>query len=124
MRTILAVGFTLALCSGAMADMSMSFEWGPTKKCFDSKSPPITLSSVPAGTAMLEITMVDRNAPGFDHGGGKVPYTGQASLPYGAFKYQGPCPPMGQHFYRITVKAQDAAGKTLATAKADSPFPK
>jgi phosphatidylethanolamine-binding protein (PEBP) family uncharacterized protein len=107
----------------ALADMKVSFDWGSTKKCFDSKSPPISLSGVPAGTKKLDIRMKDMNVPDYNHGGGKVDYTGQKSLGYGAFSYTGPCPPSGKHKYRFTVKALDAGGKTLATATADKMFP-
>jgi phosphatidylethanolamine-binding protein (PEBP) family uncharacterized protein len=102
--------------------MSVSFEWGPTKKCFDPKSPPIALSGVPEGTKNLAIKMTDLNAVDYNHGGGTVAYSGQKSLPYGAFRYQGPCPP-SRHTYQFTVKALDGSGKVLATAKARRPFP-
>ncbi|MBA8878272.1 phospholipid-binding protein [Phyllobacterium myrsinacearum] len=114
---------TAAMMTSASA-MGISFEWGQTKKCFDSNTPPIKLSDVPKGTTQLEVKMVDTNAIDFNHGGGKVAYTGQASLPYGAVKYKGPCPPEGTHYYSITVKALDATGKTLATAKDKKPFAK
>jgi phosphatidylethanolamine-binding protein (PEBP) family uncharacterized protein len=120
------IGLTAALLfSGsalAHAEMTVSFEWGPTKKCFDSKSPPMQLSGVPENTKTLDIRMVDLNSP-YEHGGGKVAYSGNNALPYGAFKYQGPCPPE-QHTYQFTVKALDAGGKTLATAKARKTFKK
>ncbi|TCR07286.1 phospholipid-binding protein [Neorhizobium sp. JUb45] len=122
MRIALTVLFSLSLTTVALADMKASVEWGPTKKCFDSKSPPISLSGVPAGTVKLDIKMVDMDAMSYNHGGGKVDYKGQQSLPYGAFRYSGPCPPM-RHTYRFTVKALDAVGKTLATAKASKDFP-
>lgn len=126
MRKLLLISAaTLIVASNAFAaDMSVAFEWGPTKKCFDSKSPPIKLSNVPQGTAKLLIKMIDQNASSFDHGGGSVAFKGQAQLPYGAFKYKGPCPPSGTHFYKITVKAVDASGKTLSSGSATQPFSK
>lgn len=114
---------TVALSGVAHAGMKVSFDWGPTKQCFDSKSPPMSLSGVPDGTAQLDIRMKDQNAPDFMHGGGKVSYEGQKSLPYGAFRYKGPCPPSGKHKYRFTVKALDAKGKVLDTAQTDRMFP-
>jgi phosphatidylethanolamine-binding protein (PEBP) family uncharacterized protein len=123
MRGLMVIAFLLASCTAAMADMKVSFDWGPTKKCFDSKSPPISLSGVPAGTKALDIRMKDMNVPDYNHGGGKVDYSGQKSLVYGAFSYTGPCPPSGKHKYRFTVNALDAGGKTLATATADKMFP-
>jgi len=121
MRISLATLLVLGMTGAAQAGMGVSFDWGPTKKCFDPKSPPMRLSGVPDGTRTLDIRMVDRNAV-FNHGGGKVAYTGQKSLPYGAFRYKGPCPP-SPHIYRFTVKALDAGGKTLATATAEKRFP-
>ena len=124
MRLLIASMMSLVMVSAASAtDMKVSFEWGRTKKCFDAKSPPIKLSVVPEGTAQLDIRMTDQNAPDFRHGGGKVAYSGQASLPYGAFSYKGPCPPSGKHKYRFAVKALDGKGKTLAKATADRMFP-
>lgn len=123
MRIALAITI-LALTAGtASADMSMKFDWGPSKKC-DSKSPPISVSGVPDGTVKLQFSMTDLNVPTFRHGGGSVDYKGQNAVPYGAFRYKGPCPPSGVHKYRITVKALDAKKKTLATASATQNFPK
>lgn len=124
-KLLLISAATLIVSSNAYAaDMGVAFEWGPTKQCFDSKSPPIKLSNVPQGTAKLLIKMIDQNASSFDHGGGSVAFKGQAQLPYGAFKYKGPCPPSGTHFYKITVNAVDASGKTLSTSSATQPFSK
>lgn len=124
MRLLIASIVSLMMVPAASAaDMKASFDWGPTKKCFDAKSPPIKLSAVPEGTVQLDIRMTDQNAPEFRHGGGKIAYSGENSLPYGAFSYKGPCPPSGKHKYRFTVKALDAKGKTLAKATADRMFP-
>ncbi|MRX33236.1 phospholipid-binding protein [Aminobacter sp. MDW-2] len=120
---VMAAALSVVASSSFAAGMGVSFEWGPTKKCFDSKSPPIVLSNVPAGTVKLEIKMIDQNAS-YNHGGGNVAFSGQSQLPYGAFKYKGPCPPSGTHFYKITVKALDASGKALASGSATQPFSK
>jgi len=122
MRLLLASTILAALTATAHAEMKVSFEWGPTKKCFDPNSPPFKLSGVPSGTAALDFHMTDKNAPNFNHGGGQVPFKGETSLPYGAFKYKGPCPPSGTHTYVFTVKALDANGKVLAMAKAQRDF--
>ncbi len=75
MRKLVLIAVASLYATGAMAaDLGVSFNWGPTKKCFDPKSPPISVRNVPAGTKTLEITMIDRNAMGFNHGGGKVAY--------------------------------------------------
>jgi phosphatidylethanolamine-binding protein (PEBP) family uncharacterized protein len=78
---------------------------------------------VPAGTKRLTFVMKDLDAPSFPHGGGTLAFTGQAQVSRGAFSYKGPCPPSGQHNYRWTIEAQDAAGKTLATATVTKKFP-
>jgi phosphatidylethanolamine-binding protein (PEBP) family uncharacterized protein len=120
-RTVLVLPFLLAASGGAHA-FDMSFTWGPTKPCFDPKSPPITLKSVPDGTKKLRFKMVDLDAPSYPHGGGTVSYAGKNSLPYGAFRYQGPCPP-SPHTYQISVDALDGSGKKLGSAKAKRRFP-
>jgi phosphatidylethanolamine-binding protein (PEBP) family uncharacterized protein len=122
MRILLACLISLGFAGAAAADMKVSFQWGPTEKCFDRKSPPMSLKGVPEGTVKLDIRMKDLNAPDFNHGGGKVDYSGQTSLEYGAFKYKGPCPPQ-THLYVFTVKALDSKGKTIATATAKRKFP-
>jgi phosphatidylethanolamine-binding protein (PEBP) family uncharacterized protein len=122
MRIFTVAALFLALTGSASA-MSMSFDWGPTKKCFDSKSPPITLSNVPKGTVKLRFKMVDLNAVNYPHGGGTVSYKGKNQLAYGAFRYKGPCPPT-PHTYQFTVEALDKDGKKLATAKARKSFSK
>lgn len=122
MRVLLACLISLGFAGTAAADMKVSFQWGETGKCFDRKSPPMSLNGVPEGTTKLDIRMKDLNAPDFNHGGGKVDYSGQKTLEYGAFKYKGPCPPQ-THIYVFTVKALDAKGKTLATATAKRKFP-
>ena len=120
---ILTLALVLVALPVSASAMSINFSWGPTKKCFDSKSPPITLSVVPAGTKSLKFKIVDLNAIDYPHGGGKVAYTGQNKLPYGAFRYKGPCPP-SRHTYQISVDALDAKGKKLASAKARQAFSK
>lgn len=122
--------FLVAVCcfvaavglSSAASAMSLSFDWGPTQKCFDPKSPPMTVSGAPAGTKKLRISMTDLDAPDYPHGGGTVAYSGNGKLSYGAFRYRGPCPP-SPHIYRMKAEALDGAGKVLATATAKRRFP-
>ena len=66
------------------------------------------LSNVPEGTKILQFRMKDKNAPGYNHGGGKVEYSGQNTIEPGAFKYKSPCPPGGVHTYIWTVTAKNA----------------
>lgn len=125
-KQLIAAVAVLLLAGGTMAhaqSFAVDFTWEGTAKCFDPKSPPFTLSGVPAGTRVLKFQMRDLDAPDFAHGGGTVPYQGQGRIERGAFAYKGPCPPQGQHSYRWTVEAQDGSGKTLATAQVTKKFP-
>ena len=119
----LAVVAALSPASAQAPSFGVDFSWEGTAACFDPKSPPFTLSGVPTGTKRLKFAMKDLDAPSFPHGGGTIAYTGQPQVSRGAFSYKGPCPPSGQHTYQWTVEAQDAAGKTLATATVAKKFP-
>ncbi|MGE5202843.1 MAG: YbhB/YbcL family Raf kinase inhibitor-like protein [Acidobacteriota bacterium] len=121
LATILLLGGSPLLAQ--TRNFSVDFSWSGTGACFDPKSPPFSLSDVPAGTKRLVFSMKDLDAPGFPHGGGNVPYTGESQIARGAFAYKGPCPPQGQHTYQWTVEARDGAGKTLATATVARKFP-
>lgn len=122
MKLVIAAAAAILASSPAMAEMKASFEWGETTKCFDKNSPPFKVSGVPDGTAKLSFLMTDLDAPDYRHGGGKVNYTGQSAIPYGAFRYKGPCPP-SKHKYRFTIKALDAKGKEIAKTTATKSFP-
>jgi len=125
-RIMAAIALVLLVATPLVAQTTafgLDFSWSGTGACFDPKSPPFTLSGVPAGTARLIFQMKDLDAPGFPHGGGNIPYAGQPQIARGAFSYKGPCPPQGQHTYQWTVEAQDGAGKTLATATVARKFP-
>lgn len=122
MKRALIIAAAILASSPAMAEMKASFDWGQTTKCFDKNSPPFKVSGVPEGTAKLAFTMTDLDAPDYRHGGGKVDYTGQSAIPYGAFRYKGPCPP-SRHKYRFTIKALDAKGKEIAKTTATKSFP-
>ena len=119
---VLSVAAVLLFCGDAASAMGLSFEWGPTQQCFDKKSPPVRLSDVPAKTEKLRFKLVDLDAPDYPHGGDTIQYAGNDSLPYGAFRYTGPCPP-SPHTYRLSAEALDAGGKVLAKAAAEKRFP-
>lgn len=107
----------------AQPSFNVAFTWDGTLPCFDPQSPPFMLSGVPTGTKALRFAMKDLDAPDFNHGGGTVAFDGQQRIERGAFTYRGPCPPRGQHRYEWTISAQDAAGRTLATATIETRFP-
>src|SRR5215470_576644 len=67
--------------AGAQApSFNVDFSWEGTASCFDPKSPPFSLSGVPAGTKRLSFAMKDLDAPGYPHGGGIVAYAGQPEV--------------------------------------------
>jgi phosphatidylethanolamine-binding protein (PEBP) family uncharacterized protein len=119
---VLGVTFGTSLHAQSSAFV-VDFTWQGTGSCFDPKSPPFSLTGVPGGTKVLKFSMKDLDAQTYVHGGGSIAYDGQSQIDRGAFSYQGPCPPYGQHSYQWTVEAQDGNGKTLATATAMKKFP-
>jgi hypothetical protein len=128
LKRLVAISAALAVtCGNALLAQSSSFAvdftWQGTASCFDPKSPPFSLSFVPAGTKALSFAMTDLDAPNYPHGGGSIAYNGESQIGRGAFSYQGPCPPQGQHSYQWTVEARDGNGKTLATATVTKKFP-
>lgn len=107
----------------------ISFQWGDLKSCTSGNpntvnSPAFMLSDVPDGTKFIRFKLVDRNVPGYSHGGGTVAWDGGKSVPAGAFKYKSPCPPNGAHTYEWTATAQsEKKGGKLGEAKARRKYP-
>jgi phosphatidylethanolamine-binding protein len=113
------IAAAMTLASSQAQAFAVSFRW-----C--GASPEFNLRDVPKGTATLDFHMQDLMVPNYPHGGGSIPYRGEASIPCGAFSsaYRGPSPPPPQiHTYRWTVKALDASGKPLATTTSERNFP-
>ena len=52
----------LSPAGGQTAGFGVDFSWDGTGACFDPKSPPFTLSGVPAGTKRLTFAMKDLEA--------------------------------------------------------------
>jgi phosphatidylethanolamine-binding protein (PEBP) family uncharacterized protein len=111
----------LTLAAPASA-MSLSFTWVGTAAC-SSTPPAFKIASAPEGTKYLDFELKDFDAPNFKHGGGTVDYTGQSTIPAGAFSYTGPCPPSGAHRYQWTVTALDAGKHAIGRATATASFP-
>ena len=108
------------------AEFGLAFEWGNLKLCTSGNpnkvdNPIFTLTNVPEGTKILQFRMKDKQSP-YNHGGGKVEYTGQTTIEPGAFKYKSPCPPNGSHTYEWTITAIGDK-KKLGTAKATREYP-
>ena len=124
--------FTALLCvcatAFAQSGLSIEWQWKAVHQCSNT-SPALSVSGIPEGAKSIAVTMVDLDAPGYDHGGGSVPHAGgaTASIAAGALKnYRGPCPPNFSSFghdYEFTVRALAADGRTvLATASRKKTF--
>lgn len=122
-----AVGL-LAPQTTAADEFAFDFEWGDISLCTTGypnrvTNPIFSMLAVPAGTARIDFSLTDLDAPNYNHGGGRVAYSGQQTIQPGAFKYDSPCPPNGQHRYRWTARARDKDGKTLARTNAMKKYP-
>ena len=109
------------------AEFGLAFEWGDIPKCNTGNAkkvtnPIFTLTNVPEGTKILQFRMKDKQSP-FNHGGGKVEYTGQDTIEPGAFKYYSPCPPGVVHTYVWTATAKNEKKKKIGKAKAQKKYP-
>lgn len=127
-NALLATALLLSFSAQANA-FEVSFTWAGLKRCTTGSpnsvaNPAFILKDVPQGTAYIRFKLVDKNVPGFKHGGGTVAYSGQGVIAPGAFKYKSPCPPNGTHLYEWTATAQAKKnGGALATAKAARNYP-
>lgn len=128
MRTLFISLISLTLSAPmAMADMSLGFAWGNIPACNTGKpnvvgSPEFIVRGVPPGTTTIEFRLKDLDAPRYRHGGGKVKMSRDGKVPFGAFKYQSPCPPREVHTYQWTAIAR-AGGKVLGKAAAQRRYP-
>ena len=128
MAVIAAVtGLAVPISAGAN-DFMLTFEWGDIPLCTSGypnrvPKPVFVLSGVPQSTARIDFRMTDLHMPSYDHGGGRVAYSGQTTIEPGSFRYASPCPPGGRHQYRWTASAKDENGDTLAKAIATKWYP-
>ena len=134
MNRILAKSFAIGLgCTAAMATpaaaFDINFDWSGLKLCNSGRpnvvgSPAFALKDVPNGTKYIKFKLVDKDVPGYNHGGGTVAYSGEKSIPAGAFKYKSPCPPSGKHTYEWRATAQSSKnGGRIKVAKAARKYP-
>ena len=118
-----------ALFTSPALAFDISFNWDGLKLCTSGKpnrvtNPVFGLKDVPTGTKFIRFKLVDRDVPGYNHGGGVVKYNGGSAVPAGAFKYKSPCPPNGAHTYEWTATAQTKKnGGKLGQAKARRDYP-
>jgi len=124
----IAATMTLTTASATQA-FEIGFDWKGLKLCTSGNpnkvfNPVFVLKDVPAGTNYIRFKLVDRDVPGYNHGGGVVKYNGQTVIERGAFKYKSPCPPNGRHTYewRATAQKRKNGGK-LGLAKAARKYP-
>lgn len=118
MKKIWGIVFFISLivtCPVQADDFSFTFEWGDIPLCTSGNpntvpNPRFILSNVPDKTKFIYFTLRDLDAPNYDHGGGKVEYTGNNVIEPGAFKYKSPCPPGGSHRYVWTAIAKESDG--------------
>jgi phosphatidylethanolamine-binding protein (PEBP) family uncharacterized protein len=122
---IAAVGLS-SIAAFAQGSFAVVPTWDGITACsgrpISSPSPAFSVTGVPAGTVTLEFRLVDLDVPEFNHGGGKVRYTGEARIAPGAFQFIGPCPPR-THRYEWTVTARDAASKPLGEIRVVKAYP-
>jgi phosphatidylethanolamine-binding protein (PEBP) family uncharacterized protein len=112
------------IAASPVSAFEMQFDWGKLVLCTSGSpntvaNPIFTLGDVPDGTRFIRFALVDQDAPGYPHGGGTVPFTGQKVIARGAFTYQSPCPPSGRHTYEWSATAlsrQDGGELGIATA--------
>ncbi len=127
LRALLAA--VLVILSAPAFAFEIGFDWSGLKPCSSGRpstvaSPAFTIADVPPGTTFIRFRLVDRDVPGFNHGGGVVAWSGGATVPRGAFKYKSPCPPDGPHTYEWTATAQSKKnGGKLGEARASRPYP-
>ena len=118
----------MTLRTAQAEDFAFDFSWGNIPRCTSGNpnrvsNPIFMVTSVPAGTSRIDFSLTDLDAPNYNHGGGRVAYSGQPTIEPGAFKYESPCPPSGQHRYRWTARARNKDGKTLAKAESMKKYP-
>lgn len=124
----LSLAAALALSAPANA-FEIEFSFEGLKLCTTGNpnivtNPQFALTDVPKGTKYIRFKLRDHDAPGYDHGGGLVAYSGQPAIEPGAFNYKSPCPPNGTHTYEWTATAQKRKnGGKLGVAKAAQKYP-
>ncbi len=105
--------------SPSSADFNIDYKWNKKNMCNSTISPKIVLNNLPSETVRLEWSLKDLQVPQYNHGSGHINPT--KIIQEGTLKgYRGPCPPSTSalgHFYRFSIKAINANGKTIGIAK-------
>ena len=121
---------TLSTISNA-SEFKIQFDWSGLKLCTSGNpdrvsNPQFVISGLPEGTEYVQFKLVDRDVPGYNHGGGTVKISADGKVPSDAFKYKSPCRPNGSHKYQWTATAKNKKGwgaKKLGVAKATRKYP-
>ena len=122
---LIASGFVFCLSTASVqsAELEFDLKWVGSKDRCTAESPAFKIISAPEGTTRIWFKMIDLDAHSYPHGKGTVKYSGK-DIPRGAFKYRGPCPPVGSHRYLwIAVAYDKEGGKVLGKAEVMKPFP-
>lgn len=126
--TILSAASVLLLAAAPALAMRVNVPGDWTRSCYDSKSPVILLSRVPAGTATLKIRIRNLGEWTDVPSTTTIPYKGDR-IEKGAVRHFVRCPigmrPFGKGgaAVEIRVQARDANGKVIATARDDAYYP-
>jgi hypothetical protein len=109
------------------AGFEVDFDFADARPCAGgalriTPSPEFHLTDVPDGTVALDFFLLDLTAS-FEHGGRKLDYAGESTIPADTFKYIGPCPPLNAtHTYQWTIRALDGADVELGATTATGMF--
>ena len=146
MKKIIVIFFFLSLGISAnvySAELEFIFDWSDLKKCTTGNPNRVTnpifyLNNIPNNTKYIQFSLSDRDATGYNHGGGKVDISEikvikeketnfgkyEFVIEPGKFKYDSPCPPSGKHTYEWTAKAKDEKKKLIGKkAKSKQKYP-
>ena len=121
------LALALAATPASAGDFSISFTWGDIPACHSGHpgtvgSPRFQVQGLPKGTDTLDLRLKDLDAPGYNHGGGRLKISGDVVIPFGTFRYRSPCPPGGVHRYEWRATAR-GNGQVLGRAKAMRKYP-
>ena len=76
-RSSLCLAIALALTAAPAIAFEIAFDWSGLKSCNSGNpntvaNPRFAVKDVPAGTKFIRFKLTDRDAPGYNHGGGVV----------------------------------------------------
>jgi phosphatidylethanolamine-binding protein (PEBP) family uncharacterized protein len=116
-------GLGTAFSAASQEKFGAAIDWSRVPRC-SAVSPEISLKGIPVDATQFRVTLFDRDAPGYRHGGGEAANDGSGVIKQGAIKgnYDGPCPPY-THTYVFTITARNKNGDKLAETEVVGDFP-